>query len=170
MLKNMRILLRDSDGKYQKLGKADASEDAETVVIYFETNKATRHRDGNFYAGPVGPDTPDRLYELRVPTSEVTAEALLTVSVSPEVTVYSQPYEGPKVEPGEAFVFPSAALEHKDVKFGAELVDMSLVDQRLELLNEMSGVLSASTYHEAGIGKAVLMYVTHSTGLSSDTS
>lgn len=155
MLRNIPIFVRDTDGKRYKVGKADAT-NAGTVVVFFDGHKTSRHPDGNFWSGPVGSGH-TRPFELRVHTSEVTAEELCTVPVRSNLTLSATPYSGPK--PG--FEFSSTALAASNCAFGALHVDGSLLDDAIAGLEAQAAVVSASTYHDTAAGKAVVLYVTH---------
>ena len=159
-LKNIPILVETTDGQFYKVGKGDATK-SQTVVVYFDGRKASRHPDGNFWEGPVGPGSTGRNYEVRVAVSDVTSESLMSVPVSSDVTLRGKLYEGPKVSQGQAFVFSSTALESPNVAFGAAFVDLSIADQTLDDLAKRNAVVSASTYRDTGVGKAVVMWVTH---------
>ena len=159
-LKNIPILVETTDGHFYKVGKGDATK-SRTVVVYFDGRKASRHPDGNFWEGPVGPGSTGRNYEVRVPVSDVMSESLMSVRVSSDVTLRGKLYKGPKVSQGQAFVFSSTALQSSNVAFGAAFVDLSLADQTLDDLSKRNDVVCASTYRDAGVGKAVAMWVTH---------
>jgi hypothetical protein len=163
-MKDIPILVKTTGHEFYRVGKADVTQ-SRTVVVYFDGRKATRHPDGNFWEGPVAPGSTGRTYALRVPVSDVTSETLMSVPVSSNVTLRGRPYDGPKVSEGRAFLFSSTALQSPNVAFGAAFVDLSMVDQTLDDLSQRGQVVSASTYRDAGSGKAVAMWVTHS-GLS----
>jgi len=162
MLKDVPIIVREPGGQLYKVGNADATKGGTDVVLYFDGTKVSRHGDGNFWSGPVGAGTTGRSYELRVPSTSVVAEPLCSITVSSDVTLRGRLYTGPKVDDSSAFVFPSTALASPNVAFGAAFVDLSRAEDTIAALNTSGTVVSAATYRDTGIGKAVVLWVTHS--------
>ncbi len=162
-LKNMRILVEDN-GQYYKVGKVDTTDEGRNVYVTLDnTYKASRHGDGNVWAGPIDrSNSSGRSHTLCCPTSDITQEVLCNVALSSDLTVRGTPYDGPKITDGSAFTFSSTALASSNVAFGAQIVDNGQLSACLEALHQSPGVVSASTYRETGLGKSVVLWVSHS--------
>ena len=168
-LKNMRILVEDG-GDYYRVGKADTTKEGRDIYITlnhtFEGRyNVSRHGDGNVWAGPISEsDQTGRSHTLCCPTSDVTQEMLCNVPLPSDLTVRGTLYDGPQITDGSAFTFSNTALQSPNVAFGAQLVENSQLSECLEALEQRPGVISASTYRETGVGKTVVLWISHSTG------
>ena len=159
-MKPRPILVREEDGSLKKLGTVKATKGGRDlyVILEFDQVKVSRHGDGHFMARSWDPDsTFGRQSEIRIPTSAVTTENLITVGLPSNLTVKGSPYEGPE---GSGFEFSSTALGAQNVRFGALHADPSEVSGVLTSLKSR-GHLSSSTHFDTGSGKELILFVHH---------